>query len=76
MRKSQIEKVKIGEVFIVSPHHSLSDLTPIYGIVTNIKGHTKTNTNVYMDFCDVDGNRIGEGAIVMTLSKLIKINKL
>jgi hypothetical protein len=76
MKKSQIEKVKVGEVFIVSPHHSLSNPIPIYGIVIAIKWYIKTNAYVHMHYCDADGNRIGSGATVKTLSKLVKLNNL
>jgi hypothetical protein len=73
--KQRIEKVKVGEVLIVSPHHSLSDLRPIYGIVTNIIWRTRTSALVHLKFCDVDGNITG-GETVMALSKLIRINNL
>ncbi len=69
MRKSQIEKVKIGSVFV------LSCSTPIYGIVTNIIWRTRTSALVHLKFCDADGN-IEKGEIVMALSKLIRINNL
>jgi hypothetical protein len=73
--KQQIEKAKVGEVLIVSPHHSLSDLRPMYGIVTDVIWRTKTSTLVHLKFCDAEGNIEG-GEIVMTLSKLIRINNL